>query len=260
MKIKIDTSLVKFTLAIVIGLVGLLLLCGTLSPAAVAVTAIPDSGINMQLSQAVITSTKSSQPGNIVNAGDPLTYTIIFTSDQALASVVITDSIPAQTVLRSDTISYTVFGGADITTALVDSTIVWTATNIITNSIVTATFVVTVNPNLTQEITITNTAWISETPVSTSITARPLSYSVFLPIIFRPVMIDLIVNVVNTGGVTLLTIGPYQCNTPMADGANQSCGTPFPVGTYQVVAKTNRCGTLQGPVTFPPNTLTVTCY
>jgi uncharacterized repeat protein (TIGR01451 family) len=259
-KIKIETSLIKFTFAIVLGLAGALTLYGTLPPVVVAATAIPEVDIDTRGSEAVITSTKTSAPINQVHAGDLLTYTITFISDQALATVTVTDTIPVKTVLNPDTISYTVSSGASVSTMLAGNTIVWTATNVITGSFVTATFVVTVDVNLSQETTITNTAYISGTPVSTSISARPQSYSVFLPIIFRPVMIDLVVNAINTSGITSLTIGPYQCNTPMADGSNQSCGDPFPAGTYQVVAKTNRCGTLQGQLTFPPNTLTVECY
>lgn len=111
-----------------------------------------------------ITLTKSVNPSGIVNPGETLTYTIVFTSNGNTSLVVITDSVPLSTTYQSGSIAGT--GTADVTIASdarLGNTIIWTATGVTTNSVVSLTFVVAINPTIDKNVAIINTANLSDT-------------------------------------------------------------------------------------------------
>lgn len=199
----------------------------------------------------IITPTKQAEPAALIAPGSLLTYTIIFTAGNEAGQVVMTDTAPLSTTYKPGTITAAGTSGVVITPTFLAPHLVWTATNVITGSQVTATFVVTVDQNLGQGAAIVNTAWFSDGlrvySATQSVTVDQLT--VYLPIVIKPAPVELTIIASNTGGITSLKIGTHICITPIPDGSTP-CGVSFPPGIYFVEAMTNRCGKLTATLPF----------
>ncbi len=144
----------------------------------VVVAAPPEAPLSPQesigpLANLTITGTKTTTPINTINAGEALTYTIIFTTDIPADTVVVTDSVPGVFKLKTATITGTPV--TSVTAATSGNVITWTVNNIAINSPVTLTFAVTVSTPISGGIAITNTAWLSGTTDTKVIDSAPVA-------------------------------------------------------------------------------------
>jgi hypothetical protein len=230
---------------------------------AIAAPVIPDSDV--KIAGTTITSTKTATPTSTVVPGQILTYTIVFTSDTQVGTVVITDSL-------SDMISFagTITGTpiASVTTAILDETLVWTVTEVTTDSLVSLMFSAQVSSLATNGHIITNTAYISDSasivatnPVTHRVT---VSYATFLPLITKPALAQLTIESINTGDFTFevwnLSESIKVISCSVKNNSTTHCGD-FAVGTYVVKAVGTQCGTSKATITFSegPRTLRVSC-
>ncbi len=133
----------------------------------------------------IVTGTKTAVPSGPVSRGSVLTYTIVFSSDDAASSVVVTDRIPAQTTYKPNTITGT--PAASITVKTSATVLTWTVSNLEPDRLVTLTYAVTVNNTANEGSNITNTAWISRVRVThiTTVRTETISSTTYLPAILK---------------------------------------------------------------------------
>jgi len=225
------------------------------------------SGI--QVSSLTITGTKTVLPISEIQANQELTYTIVFTTDSYQPIVVISDTFS----------EYTDFAGIITGTpsisiskvAQFDHTVVWTVTDVATNSTVMLTLTVQINDSLRHSAAITNQARISGTTVVATnlVTSNAVitSYA-YLPIIqknYQPPAL-LYIQSENTGTISSVEIRKSSDNSLVTSCSNVTnntrvqCGNPFIPGTYRLRAQTSVCGLLQTNWTFYSGSQTVTVY
>ncbi len=212
-----------------------------------------------------ITGTKYTTPISTVTSGTCLTYTIVFTADSQTGTVVVTDPVPINTSFAG------IITGApaiSITANVLNNTMVWTATDVVTNTVISLTATVKVDVILTNNLTITNIAWLSDStgiiPTNQMIHTVAVSQTIYLPIIMKPE--DTILTVVssNTGDfvVEIRKISDNSlvitCN--VSNNSSVVCGS-FPPGTYNFSAIGTQCGSVTVPRTFSPGpkTIPVSC-
>jgi len=114
-----------------------------------------------------ITGTKTAIPTNTVESGKSLTYTIVFSSDTKIDSLVITDVVPSLTHYKSGTIGGISSDILDILPKVLDDKIMrWRVLDVLTDTLITLTFAVTVNSPISNGLTISNTIELLNTIVA----------------------------------------------------------------------------------------------
>lgn len=172
---------------------GLLMLCSSLFGAQqIALAAPPVRPAlpvgDVSLTTAAISATKIALPAGPASPGQTLTYTIIFSADTGAGTVVVTDVVPELTTYQSGTITGTPPASLTVAYAPVDNLLTWTATNVLTDSVLTLTFAVTVAAGAEPGAVISNTAWISQsaaTYTTTVAASPPVSQSTYLPVVLK---------------------------------------------------------------------------
>lgn len=265
--IHLATTTLAVSLALFIAFLALFWLVGQVDAAPPPSLDIPDSFLNIR--SLTITSTKTATPLVTVYPGNILTYSIIFTADTEMATVIVTDVVPS---LTDFTGIITGTPPTSVTTGILGNTLVWTITDVVTNSVVALTFTTQVSNSLAYSSQITNQAWIStpSTIIATNLVSRnvPVTSTVYLPVILKNYQPPAVLFVFsdNTGGISSVEVRELANNSlvtscsGIGNNVTVPCGTSFPPGTYRVIAQTAKCGLLQTTITFVGGLRTLRIY
>ncbi len=189
-----------------------------------------------------LTITKSGPTFAMTN--QPINYTLTVANSGAISAtnLVISDTIPAGANYVS--------GGTKV-----GNVVKWTAPSLAPNTNLQLTFTVTATATITNSNysvgADNNSPVAGQSPIVTVVSnnAPKLSY---LPVVFKTeAQTQLRIESVNTNGISsvrVLNVSGQELLScgPIANNVTQICGTFPAIGTYKIVAQTNKCGVLQG--------------
>ena len=119
----------------------------------------------------IISATKILTPVNIIELGDSITYTILFSTNTDQDHIIVTDQVPIGLTILSSTVTGTLHLSGTLDT-MVDqhNAITWTVDNILANEPVTLTFIAQVGQEVSHNTLFTNTANLSSTVTNATLT------------------------------------------------------------------------------------------